>query len=224
MKKNRFSLPVLILFISTSYLFSQGAYLEKGKSGLGVALGYSSNKDISGFMGGLGYSVLGTFDFGISIGQLFNKQKLEGFDFSAIVVSPSIAFYPLKQDSTTPISFSLSFSYESDSYSSEALGDMKMYGSYISSGVSIYRNIILSPTINLQPSFGIAYITGQLKIENDFQHSILSDTDELVYAFDIELIFKKDQSTLISITPGIAFVKNTTTFALSAQFITVLGK
>jgi len=221
------AISLLIFFIHTKQLFSQGAYLERGKSGFEISAGYCNNKSCSGIIAGASYSVLSIFDFGFSVGHLFNKQLLEGFKVTVTGVSPFLTIHPIKQDNTIPISISISGSYEFDSYSSQSLRnhDLSMGGSYFSFGGSVYRNITLLTASKLQPSIGVAYLTGKLETKTLSEQSIyLSDIDMVVYEVGLSLIFQSDPLNIMRISPAVLFDKKQTTYAISVGFIFEIGE
>jgi hypothetical protein len=129
---------IVFIFVLSIPIYGQGSFLDKGQNGFGFSAGFVTNKDVSGFGGSLGYSVSGIFDLGISLTRFGFVQQLLGSDISAIVISPDITFYILKQDDDMPISFSIGADYEWQDYSNDVLkeNNITQTGGYFSIGGS----------------------------------------------------------------------------------------
>lgn len=212
---------LLFTFTFASLAFSQGAYLERGQSGFGVGAAFSSNKDVSGFGGAVGYSASGIFDFGLFVGRLLFEQELAGDELSATSISPFVVVHPVKQDSTTPISVSLSASYDASSYSSDALTKLNLSfnASGWSAGVSVYGNIILSPTTKLQPAAGVSYVSSKSELRDNSGNTLTEDSNATIFGIALSFFFKTGPSTIFRITPTLSFHKDVTTFAVGAGFV-----
>jgi hypothetical protein len=215
----------IILFFITTVSFSQGSYLEKGQSGFGIGAGFSSNKDVSGLLGSAGVSISGIFDLGLSVGRFSDEKKVGGYDISAIAIVPNITINIIKQNETTPISISLSASYERDIYSSEALDQLQwsMNGDYFAFGGALFGNINVTPTMYIQPSGSIEYITGSTKITDDYGNSISVDNTATVFGFGVKLVFNTTETTIFGIGPGVSISKDNTTFSAHASVIFILS-
>ncbi len=84
-------LTFLILGCISTLTFAQSSFLEKGQNGFGISGGFSTNENISGFSGEVGYSFSGIFDLGASISRFGFDQQLGGEDLNATVISPFIS-------------------------------------------------------------------------------------------------------------------------------------
>ena len=201
MKSSFFKSAIVLSFALSSHLFSQGAYLEKGKNGLGIAGVFSSNKDASAVGGSAGYSASGIFDFGISVAKISFGQKFVEKDLSATAISPFVTIHAIKQDETTPISVSISGSYESDSYSSDALSQLRwtLSASGYSFGASIYGNITTSPTMKLQPSVGVAYANSKSELKDDYGNSLTNESNATLFSVAVALLFQTTPTTIFGI-------------------------
>jgi hypothetical protein len=116
-----------IAFLFTTLLFSQGAYLDRGQSGLGFGAYYSSSKDYSTMSGSAGYSISDIIDLGISAGKVFYDKKLAAKEVYAILLSPNIEIHAFKQNKDMPFSISFFVSYFYHSYISDALDQRRMH-------------------------------------------------------------------------------------------------
>jgi len=87
--------------------FSQSEYLLRGQSGFGSGFGLNTNNEASGFNVNAGYSYFGFIDGNIKY------EKSNGGSVQGGVLTPSITFYPVKQEdapASPTIGISLGFS------------------------------------------------------------------------------------------------------------------
>lgn len=224
MKYSRFFLITLLVFLFSLQLYSQGSFLEKGQSGLGVSGSFSSNKDASAIGGSGGYSVNGIFDFGLSVSKVSLVQKLAGQDFSATVISPFIALNAIKQNETTPISISIGGSYLDYKYSSTALDQSKltMSASGYSVGVSIFGNITASPTMKVQPQAGVSYVSVEGELKDNYGNSITSESTSTIFDVGFSFLFQTSPTTIFGISPSLGIDKDYNTFGIRAGFVFIL--
>jgi len=195
---------------------AQSFVLDKGQSGFGITGSFSTNDDISGFTGGVGYSFSGVFDLGISVGRFGFDQQFFGEDLNATTISPYASYFVVKQDEQTPVSFAVNGSYERQMYSNDVLSDfdIDMTGSFFSIGASLYRMIEASETMNIQPAIGFSYITGEIKIE-DSTESITESDNTTFFALGLSLIFRTSPTNTFVVTPTLGFGDDVTTFGLT---------
>lgn len=222
---NRTIDTILALLLLSSHLLSQGSCLKRGENGVGIVGTFSHNEDFSGFSGGFGYSASGVFDFGLSVRRVSFEQKIPGYDLAATSISPFIVVYPIKQDSLTLVSVSLSGSYQSDMYSfhtSQGLNG-SMSGNEFIFGGSIYANAMLSPTVQLQPSVSVSYSMGKSEIRDSYGNSFTFDNNMAFYNLAFALFFQIGSSTILGIKPGATGTSHNTTIVLGAVFVFVLG-
>ncbi len=122
--------------------FSQGEFLPKGQSGLGFSAGMAFADEAKGIGGGVGYSINGVFDIGLSyVGTSGYKKDMPFIG----TFSPSITVHALKQEENNPVFLSLSLSYLSSSYSYEKDGRVGSYRLTSSSGYIMGGRIFLLP-------------------------------------------------------------------------------
>lgn len=211
----------LIIFGSISTItFAQSSYLEKGQNGFGISGGFSTNENLSGFSGEVGYSFSGIFDLGVSLSRFGFDQQLLGTDLSATVISPFVSFLPIKQDDSTPVSFGITGSYQKQLFSNDLLSDndIDMTGDYYSIGASLFTNIEVSNTMKIQPKAGVNYITGKTKIEDSIGSETESD-NSTVFNLGLSLIFETSPSNSFVVTPSLGIQEEVTSFGLSLSFI-----
>lgn len=213
-------LTILIFGALSTLSFAQSSYLEKGQNGLGISGGFSTNEDITGFSGGVGYSFSGVFDLGVSISRFGFDQKLLGEDLKATVISPFVTFLPIKQDDSTPVSIGINASYQKQFYSNDALSsnDADVTGNFFTIGASIFTDIEASDGMKIQPTAGFNYITGETKIETSTTSQTESD-NSTVFNLGLSLIFDSSPSNSFVVTPSLGFQEDVTTFGLSLSFV-----
>jgi hypothetical protein len=217
--KTLLTLIILIAFPLT--VFGQGAFLEKGQSGFGVGADLVTNDDLTALGGSVGYSVSGIFDFGFSVYHSGFEEKFYGEDLSAISLSPSVSFYPVKQNENTPISLSLDAGYEWDKYSNDILRklDLKMNGNYFSMGVSLFGYVRADKLLKVQPVASISYVTGNTKIKDNYGNNTYKDDHVTIFGLGLSLIFDTSPGTIFVITPRISTSEEVTSFGLALAFV-----
>jgi len=218
MKKVTLSFTLCFLIIVTAQ--AQSLFLEKGQNGFGISGGFSTNKDISGFSGGVGYSLTGVFDLGISVGRFGFDQQFFGEDLNATTISPFVSYLIVKQDEQIPVTFALNGSYERQIYSNTALSDndIDMNGNFFTIGASLYSMFEVSEAMKIQPGIGFNYITGEIKLEDSAGSDTESD-NTTVFTLGLSLVFQRTPTDTFVVTPAIGFGDDVTTFGISLSFI-----
>jgi len=72
---------------------SQGSFLEKGQDAFAISGSYTTNKDLSGYSGGAGFSHMGVLELGISVGKFSFDRQSPRADLRATNISPCCASY-----------------------------------------------------------------------------------------------------------------------------------
>jgi len=217
------SLSFLILTFA-SQTFSQSVYLEKGQSGIGVLGDFSSNQSASATGGSLGYSINSILDVGLSISNISPLQKLDGREYYAAAIALSITLTAVKQDPTNPISLAFSAADLSYKYTSPALDQNSptTEPTGFSIGASVYRNITVSPAIELQPQIGISYARVNAEVKDTHGNPVIPGYNSAVFDVGLSLLFHTGPTTLIGISPSVGKDKYHTTFDLAAGFVFIL--
>ena len=199
---------------------AQSSLLEKGQNGFGINGGFSTNDDISGFTGAVGYSFSGVFDLGISVGRFGFDQQLFGENLNATTISPYLSYFVVKQDEQIPVSFSIGGSYQRQIYSNRVLSDnnIDMTGNFFTIGASLYSLFQASQGMKIQPRIGFDYITGELKVE-DSSGSFTEDDDTTLFTLGLSLIFQTTPSNTFAVTPTLGFGDDVTTFGISLMLV-----
>lgn len=209
------------VFLFSTLIYGQGAYLDRGQSGFGIGAGFSTNEDVTGIGGSVGYSVSGIFDFGISVDRFSFDQKLFGEDLSATVISPSVTFYALKQNEDLPISFAIGAGYDWQTYANDVLDDnnVDMTGGFFSVGGSLFGYFQASNSFRIQPSVGFSYVTGELKVEDNNGNEETEKDDTTVFGLGLGLAFNTSPSNVFVISPRVSISEGTTSFGVGLTFI-----
>ena len=218
MKKIILSLLIFGAFSTVS--FAQSSYLEKEQNGFGIGGGFSTNDDISGFSGEVGYSFSGVLDFGLSVSRLGFDEQLLGEDLNATVISPFVSYIPIKQDESIPVSFSLGGFYQKQLYTNDVLDDnnIDVTGDYFTIGAALFTDVEASDAMKVQPKVGVNYITGETKVE-DSSGSVSESDNSTVFNLGVSLIFETSPSNSFVVTPKLGIQEDVTTFGLSLSFV-----
>jgi hypothetical protein len=217
-------LIIIISLLFTTLLFSQGSYLERGQSGIGLGADYSSSKNYSTIGGSASYSISGIVDLGASVGKTYYDKKLASEDLSAIYLSPGIEIYAIKQNENMPITISFFASYSYHYYSSDALSlrGLRMSGYGYSIGPSICNNNDASETIKIQPSIGIVYLWGRSELHDDYGNSDSHESSNTYCRLGASL-FDKFMTTTVFVVNTVMFIHNDyTTFGIGVGIIIML--
>jgi hypothetical protein len=216
----KITISFILCFVIIISAKAQSLFLEKDQNGFGINGGFSTNDDLSGFIGGVGYSFSGTFDIGIYLGRFGFDQQFLGEDLNATTISPIVSYFIVKQDEQTPISFALNGSFQREIYSNRVLKDnnIDLIGNSFTIGASLYSLFVASEGMKIQPSIGFNYITSKLK----FKDSTGSDSESFnttVFALGLSLIFQTSPTNTFVVTPALGFGDDITTFGVSLSFI-----
>jgi len=211
----------IILALVCSSTYGQGAYLERDQNGFGIGAGFSTNDDVTGIGGSVGYSVNGIFDFGIGVESFSFDQKLLGADLSATVISVSITFYAIKQNDESPISFAIGAGYDWQTYSNDVLDgfNIDMSGGFFSVGGSLFGYFNGSESFRIQPSVGFTYVTGEVKLEDSNGNEETEKDDTTVFSLGIGIAFNTAPNNIFVISPRVGISEGTTTFGIGLSFI-----
>ncbi len=208
---------ILILLCTTS-AFSQGDYLEKGRNGIGISFGFSSNSDASGIGGNFGFKLSENLDIGISIAWV----SYSDLDLNSNVFAPSITFYALKQEQRKSIlSIAFGLGYELDSYSGDYLGvrNWEMYGNYFAFGINVFSKIKTVSLVSIQPNCSITHITGTTEIRDRYGNTESEGNNITSFGFGISIFFETSPKSIIRFDPRISITEDYTTFAISLGVI-----
>ena len=210
----------LILFLIFSFLIyqnsiSQSSYLNKNQSGFLFDGGLSTNNNSTGFSGGFGYSFLGKFDLGLSVGRYSYNEQFLGEDLYSTSISPSISFIPIKQNERIPLSIELSAFYHRSIYSNQLFTDynIDMTDNATSFGTSLFTKIPISESMSVQPNIGVSFISVTSNVSG-LPEPITEKNNVSVVGLGIDLIFKTSSINSFIVTPSIAFSKDATGFGI----------
>lgn len=199
---------------------AQSSILEKGQNGFGINGGFSTNEDVSGFSGGVGYSISGVFDLGISVGRFGYDQPFLGEDLNTTTISPFVSYIIVKQDEQIPVSFGLNGLYQRQIYSNRVLSDydIDLTGNFFTIGAWLYSMFEYSEAMKIQPEIGFNYTTGEFKFE-DPTESDTESSNNTRFALGLSLIFQTSPSNIFIVTPSIGFGDDVTTFGISLNLV-----
>jgi hypothetical protein len=207
--------------------FPQSSVLKRGQYGLGLSAAYATNSGASGFSGAAGAGLGGIFDVSFSAGRAtYEPEASEFADLKATSFGPEFRAHVIKQNSSrAPISLALSIGYTRDDFSSPDLdaNELRMWANTFSVGGTVYRDVRLSRRAYLQPYAGLAYVNTRFKVsEAGVPYS--NEGGMAAFSLGLPLVYSVSEKTLFIVQPGLAFNKDTTTFAVSAGLVVVLDK
>ena len=205
----------LLLFVSVvPQCSAQGLFLEKGQSGFMAYGSYWSNENWSGVNGNLGYSVGGVFDLRGHIGRSTSDGEPE-YSFSGF--SGGAAWHILKPSKELRFGLSAGANFGRGSYSSDVLDwlvwDMTETSSRIS--VMAFGTVAGSPTFEIRPGVGFAFVHITTEIEDSFGGSVEDEDDLMPFSFGAPMAFGSADRTRLRVTPWVELSEGTTTFSLA---------
>lgn len=207
------------IFFLCNALYSQSSFLERGNSGLQVGGNFAINSDVTGVFGNLSYSSNGMADFGIMFGQATTNTEFD--DLSALAIAPFVSAFLVKQErGVSPFSIALSGGYELDLIQSDVFDALNISASSNSygGGLSILSNIY-NDNVILQPAFSVSYFYTNLTLKDNNTNESLSEADGVfTFGGGLGLGFTSP-SSVVAISPGVAFSEGTATFRISLDFI-----
>ena len=198
MKRTVFFLSFVLLPVLG---FSQGEFLPKGQSGLGFSAGMAFADEARGIGGGVGYSINGVFDIGLSYVGTNGYEK--GMPFVG-TFSPSITVHALKQEENTPVFLSLSLNYVSSSYSYEKDGLVRTNRLTSSSGYILGGRLFFSPehheTYNFMFFAGI--FLNILKFKGEFEEEFNDRDTRFGFSLGLPLEITLQKSNKLVLIPS----------------------
>jgi hypothetical protein len=88
----RLSLFIFLVIGLAHSSFSQGEFIQRDKNGIGLGAGFSTNREMNGKTLYGGYSYKGFLDLGLTYWKMSSGKIQDG------VLTPTITFYPMKQE------------------------------------------------------------------------------------------------------------------------------
>jgi len=216
-----FAAVLLVLFVICSSAYGQGAYLDRGQSGVEIGGGYSTNKDGTGIGVNAGFAVNNIFDIGIGLENFSYTQKIFGAPMTALSFSPNVTCYVIKNNEKLPLSFAVTAGYGWQTNSSDALDyyNLKMTSESFSIGGSLFGNLKVSESFRIKPSFGFGYIIGEAKLEDEDGNKITKKDDTTVLLLGLGLAFDVPPQNIFVISPAVSISNGTTSFGVGLSLI-----
>lgn len=144
--KNSFALAVLVsLFISFSYTYAQGIFLEKGEAGFFANGGYSSLENGNATSFGGGFALGGFFEFGFS--STNSKIKLSDYGLSdeIDVNSKTASFGIVLLKRKAQLELNIGFTTSNESSSSLESSDALLLGFNVGSELKLHEQLSWYP-------------------------------------------------------------------------------
>jgi hypothetical protein len=220
MKRYFVTIVFSVIFSYASY--GQGAFLQKGVSGLSIGGSFMTSSDATNFSGGVGYSIRGRFDIGLSCNRM-------GFEFidnmAALSISPGITYHVLKQSERMPLSLSLGASYSYTTFSdSYTVGLYNIHGYSFSPGISLYRFFNISSIIRIQPTLGADYSHAYVEGETNRGFIYSSFDNSVHFGFGLPFIFDISSKYILAVSPRVRVGNETIVLGMALTFVFKIEK
>ncbi|MFQ3621723.1 MAG: hypothetical protein SNJ78_12370 [Spirochaetales bacterium] len=198
------------------FLTAQSVYLEQKQSGVGIAGGFSSNKNASSFDLGIGFAFIGRIDLALDYSAINFKEKLEGEAVTAYSFQLSTEVFPVKQTQEIPLSLGLGVGVGFASYDSVILDYLgwEMSETSLSLGISIHHNAKVTSSFSLVPSAGFSYIKTTLSIEDSYGNFVEESEAYTGVGMGMGLLFSLQEKTRLLLRPSVFILDNEPTFTL----------
>ena len=214
------SLPVLlgcILFTGIS-TFAQGDYLEKGQSGFQAGLNFATSEPGKSIGWDLGYSVDGALDFFFSTSRFSGNSYYHDLNSYAGEVILHVLNSGRYGTLEMPLSLSLGAAYVDEG------NDVISSKIYVFSGC-VYRNIVASPLVTLQPNFALTYSWGTADQALGDHKFYEVDIDKFTTTMGFSLFHKSSSRFILRLDVGVNIDKdnniNTYFFRVGPMFVTL---
>jgi hypothetical protein len=207
----KFSIFFFFMIYVNQHSFSQSEFIQRGKSSFGGGLGFSINRETNGLNLYGGYSYQGFLDVNLMYSKTNSGQFRDG------VISPSITFYPVKQEdakNAPTLGVSLGFSqYRSKTTSFVDVPAANMQHridtlvtesmvTEVGFGVNVYRGIGYWNVFTFQPMLGAGL-------------SFISSHGEFTLRGGIAIETRIVRGPLLILTPIIVLKSDLMTFMLA---------
>lgn len=205
--KKKLLMVTVILLLTSAVTFAQSAFVEKGENAFGGGALFSFDSDTFESGGQLGYSFNGVFDVSLYLGG----GKIDDDDLGEMGyfgIAPGVEYFFIKQNDEIPVSLSADFSLHYVSYNSDDLDtlDWDLSSNGYSLGMNVYYEYNLSEKLSVIPSFGLAMIYNNVKIEPASGSTIEDDETDLGIEIGVPFKFTVKDDFLITVPVGISVV------------------
>lgn len=199
------------LFTITAILscaaYSQGQYLKKGESGVGLSSTFQFDENAKGFELTPAYSFMGYVDImGGYIKAFYEDEIPDGNwilrEISADGYGAGISIHALKEDEKVPLTLSLKLLFMHTSLDSKAFDSfgMEVFGNTLGFALAASKRLVISSGMFLVPE--LAYTFGKTTAEIKFSDPLMgSDQKEKSndWHMGLDLGFQKDLNTALSL-------------------------
>jgi len=213
-----FSILFILFFNLNSY--SQSMYLKKGRSGLGISVGYFYNENYPSLGVGLGYSIKGIVDISIGANRAVFKEGLYDSDIQRTNWGPSLQLYALKQSKNMPFSLGAGAHYAKMSESGSEYNRLNI--SSKGSGYSIWifneKRVDSPGGTSVVPGYSITFTKSEAELKGD-GHDLEETRNVTTLKIYAGISFRISPDKFFCINPSVSINKDLTTLGLSVSFI-----
>ena len=211
-----------LLLLAPSAL-AQGTFTN---TGFGLEAGIAAQEDVTTLSAEAGYVYRGRVEAGFSVARASEDQS--GLDINAMGYTPFVAFYPLRQTESMPISARLAASYSFYSFSGDVIDelnelDVDLSGHAYDVGGSLFRTFSLSPRVKLIPRAGLRYVWATLEVDGPSDTGGRITEEETngfeVLSFSTSLAFVTPRQRIFSITPELTIADGEAGFGVRTGFV-----
>jgi hypothetical protein len=174
----RASLIVLVACAIPRVSSAQGLFLQKGTSGYGADLGFSTDGGSVTLGAHAGYSYQGWVDVSVLLHQTYlDPDKTSGYELKQRGITPRLAVHPLKQSDTMPLSVAVTGRLGTFSIAGEGFDDsgMSMVGWTAGASTTVYRFFKLGANYGVIPGVELAYGHSESTLESPYGTTQASD-------------------------------------------------
>lgn len=185
------TLVAVAVLVSTNSAYSQSSFLKHKQSGIGLSGFILSGEEFTGLGAAFGYSFESRFDLGLVVSRTGFEDGVIGNDGNSISLSPYATATLVKPSRSSVFGAELSASYGYATYDSDDLARQRLDLSEngINIGIILYTRHETSPTLDVFPRAGVAYVNVRQKLANSTGQSETADFEDVGFLLGFDFLF-----------------------------------
>ena len=209
---------VIVLVGLCGDAIAQGRLYAKGTNAFLVGVNASKAGDVSTIGAGVGFTLGGTFDFGLAYDQSTTDDEDVG-DMTGKGFTPSVVLHAIKESEDVPVSCSFVASYTKMSFSADILDayGLEATGSGFGLQVMLHRTFWTQTGVHIIPSAALSYADVEVEVTDGTDSVTEGDTATNV-VLAVTAAMDAGEGNLLVATPAITLGDGDTAISLSLGF------
>ncbi len=221
-----FVIAIWLALMVPSAARAQGAWLQKGVSGVAADLTVTHQAGDNVVLLSGGYSHRGVLDVGLDVGWAAPTMG-DIPDLSAYLLGANLTYHPLKQTKETPLSISVAANYTQTFFSSDTLSanDISLSGWTTVLTAGVYRFFPVAERIGVTPEIDLGWGHNSVSAMS-LDQTQTTTNDQFVIQLTADIAYLDSADHIWGVAPSLSFGPGNypTTFGITVAFIsTILG-